>query len=40
MLIEEIGKAFAAWSDLEGRVTASENRIVAVEARLAPDWDR
>jgi hypothetical protein len=40
MLIEEVGKAFAAWSDLERRVSALENRIVALEARLAPEWDR
>jgi hypothetical protein len=35
MLIEEIGKAFAGWSDLKRKVTGLQRRIAILEARLA-----
>jgi hypothetical protein len=34
MLIEEIGKAFAAWADLDQRMTALQKRLAVIEARL------
>jgi hypothetical protein len=34
VLIEEISKAFAAWADLERRITALQKRIAFIEARL------
>jgi hypothetical protein len=35
MLIEEIGKAFAGWTDLKRKVTGLQRRIAILEARLA-----